>query len=231
MAAGMPGRRRAHREPGHRARQQRQQSERTVGAPKTVAITNLPWRFARRVYLSQERLYRRVHGLQAVGELIYLGRTAYRGPGKILSDRTRINPGDPLGVIHFDNLRLAAIEQQPGSPRHRAFEFLRLLRGSLTLLAEKVRADSELDDIAGFRGITWMPSRGRHLGFETEPLPSGIRARWLKLHFRLMLHAFYPEGATGRVRQPYIYWLTRRTLLNNHAPGIISKDHESVGAC
>jgi hypothetical protein len=200
-----------------------------MGAAKAV-ITHLPWRIVYGGYLFQEQVYRRVFGLRAMGELIYLGRASYRGPSKILSDDTRINPGDPLGILHFDNLRLAAIERQPGSPRHRAFVFLRLLRNSLAQLAKCIHSDPELKDLAGFRGVTWMPSRGRHLGFETEPLPPSLRARWLKLHFRLMLHAFYPEGALDRVGQPHIYWLTRRQLIHRHASGAIFEAHDEANA-
>lgn len=182
-------------------------------------------------YLLQERVYRRAFGLRAVGELIYLGRTRYRGAVRVLADGTRIAPGDPLGVIHFDNLRLAAIGRQPGNPRHREFVFLRLLRDSLTALAHKVRADSELGDLASFRGITWMPARGRHLGFETEPMPPGLRAHSLRLHFRLMLYAFYPEttGPPGNLT-PYVYWLTRGQLLQHFAPAGPSKSDAEAAA-
>ncbi|HEX2237624.1 MAG TPA: hypothetical protein VHJ19_04545 [Gammaproteobacteria bacterium] len=191
-------------------------------------ITHLPWRLVYGGYLLQHRIYRHVHRLQAVGELIYLGRTCYRGPSKVLSDRTRINPGDPLGIIHFDNHRLAKIEHQPGSVGHRAIVFRRLLYCSLVTLAQRVQTDSELKDIAAFRGITWMPTGGRLFGFEAEPLPSGLRARWLQLHFRLMLHAFYPEGAAGRVGQPFIYWLTRRQLLDRHAPDPVPEKNKRI---
>jgi hypothetical protein len=65
-----------------------------MGAAKAV-ITHLPWRIVYGGYLFQEQVYRRVFGLRAMGELIYLGRASYRGPSKILSDDTRINAGDP----------------------------------------------------------------------------------------------------------------------------------------
>jgi hypothetical protein len=180
-------------------------------------MTRLSWRLLYSAYLLEERIYRRVFKLRAVGDLIYLGRTSYQGPGKVLSDDTRINPGDPVGVLHFDNPRLAAIERRPGSAGHRAIVFLRLLRDSLTMLAQLAQNDPELKDLAGFRGTTWMPRGGRHLGFEIEPLPPGLRSRLLKLHFQLMLRAFYPETTSQRAQCPYVYWLTRRQLLDRFA--------------
>lgn len=189
-----------------------------MGGARAI-VTTLPWRAVHGGYLLQERVYRRAFGLRAIGELIYLGRTRYRGAARRLADDTRIDSGDPLGVIHFDNLRLAAIERQPGNPRHREFVFLRLLRNSLAVLAQTIRVDPELKDLAGFRGVTWMPARGRHLGFQTEPMPPGLRAHWLKLHFRLMLYAFYPETTRQASDfKPYVYWLTRRQLLQRFAP-------------
>jgi hypothetical protein len=183
-------------------------------------IARLPRQLAHDGCLLQERIYRRVFGLRPVGDLIYLGRAHYRGPHKVLSDHTRINRGDPLGILHVDNLRLAAIERRPGSPRHRAFVFVRLLRSSLALLAARIHIDPDLQDLVVFRGITWMPSRGRHLGFETEPLPTSLRTRWLTFHFRLMLYAFYAEAAPGQVGslQPHVYWLTRRQLTARYSP-------------
>jgi hypothetical protein len=182
-----------------------------------IPLARLPWRSVRAGYLLQERIYRRILGLQPVGELIYVGRTHYHGPGKILADRTRISAGDPLGTIHLDNLRLAAIEHRPDSQSHE-FAFIRLLRSSLVLLAQRVQADPGLKDLVGFRGVTWIPSRGRHLGFETEPLAAGLRARWLRLHFRVMLYALRPETKRSPDGlQPHVYWLTRRQLLNRYA--------------
>lgn len=192
-----------------------------------AAVTQLPWRLLHRGCLLEERVYRRVYRLRAVGELIHLGHARYHGPGRVLADRTRIHPGDRLGILHFDNQRLADIERRPGNPRHRAFVFLRLLRDSLTVLAHHVQAEPELDSLAGFRGVTWMPSRGRHLGFETEPLPSGLRSRWLNLHFRIILRAFYPETASERAQQPYIYWLTRRQLLARFGDATAASNREA----
>ncbi len=180
-------------------------------------MTRLPSWLLHRGCLLEERIYRRIFKLRPVGDLIYLGRGKYQGPKKVLADDTRINPGDPLGILHFDNLRLAAIERRPEAATHRAFVFIKLLRDSLILLAQHAQNDPEFKDLAGFRGTTWMPARGRHLGFETEPLPHGLRSRLLKLHFRLMLRAFYPETTAKRVQQPHVYWLTRRQLLNRFA--------------
>ncbi len=177
----------------------------------------LPWRLLHSGCLLEERVYRRIFRLREVGELIYLGRARYNGSRKVLADGTRVEPGDPLGILHFDNLRLAAIERRPDSPRHRAFVFLRLLRASLALLSQRVREDPELRELAAFRGITWIPSGGRSLGFETEPLSTNLKSNWLRFHFRLILRAFYPETAAQRAQQPYIYWLTRRQLIERHA--------------
>jgi hypothetical protein len=197
-----------------------------MGDPKTL-IARLPWWLVHRGYLLQERIYRYLFGLSAVGELIYLGRARYRGPSKVLADRTCIDPGDPLGTLHFNNLRLMALERQPGSEWHRALVFRRLLRDSLVVLARRVHVDPELKDLAGFRGITWMPAHGQYFGFETEPLPSGLRARCLNLHFRLMLDAFYPEATTrpaGHL-QPQVYWLTRRQLISRYVSKASSGSH------
>lgn len=163
-----------------------------------------------------ERVYRRVHGLQAIGPLLYVGRTHYRGPSKVLADDTRLEPRDPIGVLHFNNICIDGLHQ---SGVNVPFAFARLLRASLRALAHQLESDPVWREVKVFRGITWLPPHGQRFGFETEPLLDRCRAPCLGWHFRLLLYAFSPVHNQRRARRltPYVFWLTRRQLVQRFA--------------
>jgi hypothetical protein len=160
--------------------------------------------------------YRRYFRLQAVGPMLYLGQTTHRGPARVLADGTSLNPGDSLGILHFNNARIADLHRPHVNP---GFVFTRLLRSSLAILAQRAQSDPVLRPVVAFRGVTWIPPHGQRIGFEVEPLPDGLRTRWLQWHFHLLLYVFAPEINPGTARRlrPYVFWLTRRQLIRHFA--------------
>jgi len=159
-----------------------------------------------------DSLYRYRLGLHSVGPALYVGRICYRGPRMRFADGTELCPGTFVGTLHFNNARLAQIANPD---RHRTgFEFARLMRRSLTLLAERTRADETFGDVSVYQGITWVRSHGERVGFQSTPLPQGWRKRLLSWHFRLITWAFSPTAA-GTRWEPRFYWLTRDELLKN----------------
>lgn len=170
----------------------------------------------RRGVLLGELGYRRYFRLQAVGPVLYLGQGAHRGPCRALADGTSLSPGDPLGILHFNNARIADLHRPHANP---GFAFARLLWRSLRILAQQAQSDPVLRQVVAFRGVTWIPPHGQRVGFEVEPLPDGLRTRWLQWHFRLLLYVFAPEINPGTARRlrPYVFWLTRRQLIRHFA--------------
>jgi hypothetical protein len=128
------------------------------------------------------------------------------------SDGTELQPGAFIGTLHFNNARLGQIANPD---RHRTgFEFARLMRASLTLLAERTRTNEVFGDVQVYQGITWVRSHGERVGFQSTPLPEGLRKRLLSWHFRLITWAFSP-AASSTQWEPRFYWLTRDELLRN----------------
>lgn len=92
----------------------------------------------------------------------------------ILSDGTMVYPGETVAEIHFWNERIP--KMPPGGPDLAwGQQFYRLLRRSLTLLAEYVQRDPRFAQVRAFRGeTTWVPRVGalnipavvQHLGFD-----------------------------------------------------------------
>jgi hypothetical protein len=182
-------------------------------------VTRLFWYPANLLFRALERIYQRMFRLRPVGSLLYIQPGRYRGPARELG-RTRLEPGDPIGVIHFNNQVLQRA-QAARNARHRGFIFARLLIEGLQTLAERVQHDPELRAVHGFHGITWIPPHGSRVGFVAEPLPDTWRTRWLSLYFRMLLFAFNPAtaAAVGDQLRPYEWWLSRDDLLQNFGDG------------
>jgi hypothetical protein len=159
-----------------------------------------------------DELYRQRHRLQRVGPMLLVGRDRYDGPLRRFPDGTQLAAGDPLGTLHFDNARIAALEGE--APTTIGLRFTRLLIESLRELAERARGDAEFADLAAFRGIGWH-HQGVRLGFVSEPFPEGPRKRYLAVHIGLLVWAFAPARGTAiAVRpEPRIIWMTRAALL------------------
>lgn len=169
-------------------------------------------RIVRSALHTVDRVYRLSHGLQPVGPILFVGRTRYAGPPKAFADGTRLQPGDALGTLHFNNARIASLEAD--TPTAIAFGFFRLLLESLRILAELAREGGPFADLAVFQGIGWL-RQGERVGFIGEPFPEGRRKRFLTVHIGLLVWAFAPSASTAIATrpQPRISWMTRATLL------------------
>jgi hypothetical protein len=155
----------------------------------------------RALFRACDALYRALFRLRAVGPMLLVGRARYRGAARDFPDGSRLETGDTVGTLHFDNARIAGA----GSG------FRRLLRASLEELARLAAQDPVLRQVGVYRGVTWLRPHGRRYGFVAEPLPGGPARRLLQAHFRLLLRAFLPREA-GSAIQPHVFWLTRRQL-------------------
>lgn len=173
---------------------------------------NGPRHVVRRLLILVDRLYRWRHRLCRVGPLLFAGRARYDGPSRRFADGTDLRTGDPLGTLHFDNARIAALDgSMPGAT---GLRFRRLLFASLRALAGLSAAGQPFHDVGVYRGLGWV-RHGEKLGFVHEPAPGGWRNRCVTAHVRLLVWAFAPPGSTAMGARPEltVTWLTRRALL------------------
>lgn len=157
-------------------------------------------------------LYRNRHRLQPVGEVLYVGRSRYRGPAMEFADGTRLAPGDLVGTLHFNNAYFTRIEAD--TSRRAALRFARLMLESMHILADRARRDPMFSDLAVYHAVSWLPPHGQRIGFITEPFPDGSKKRLIAAYFRLLVWAFAPAEQTRASAKPdpTIYWLTRKEL-------------------
>lgn len=159
-----------------------------------------------------DALYHRWHGLQPVGEVLYVGRTRYRGPTMTFADGTQLKAGDFMGTLHFNNARFTRMEAH--TPTQAAFRFTRLMLESMRVLAEQGRRDPLFSELAVYHAVSWLRPHGAQIGFFTQPVPAGPRKYFLNLYFRLLVWVFAPAQKTRAAArpEPTIYWLTREQL-------------------
>jgi hypothetical protein len=182
-------------------------------------LRRLVWYPANAFFRTLDVVYRQLFRLRPVGALLYIQPSTYRGPERQLGE-TLLRPGDPVGIIHFNNQALEQA-QAARSSRHGGFVFARLLIQALQALADRVQHDPEMRKVAGFYGISWIPPHGGKVGFVAEPLPDNWRTRCRAAYFRMLLFAFSPTtaAAVGSSLRAHEWWMSRDQLLQNFGGG------------
>lgn len=180
-------------------------------------MMTLPRRVAARAFLLYDRAYHRLHRLQAVDDLLLISRGIYKGSTRQFADGTRLQNGDAMGVIHFNNRFLSRVQTRSGnnsSSKRAAFAFGAALIRSLEQLAKQFAESPDMHDLQVIGGVTWFKAHGQQIGFEIEPVAPGPRQRLLRAHFRLMLSLLYPHLAERENHrlEPHQFWMTRSQL-------------------
>lgn len=184
---------------------------------------------AQRALRAVDALYHARHRLLAVGEVLYVGRTRYRGPALDFADGTRIGDGDWIGTLHFNNERFLRIDANDS--RRAALRFARLMLDSLHRLAERAACDPALADLPAFHGLSWLGEHGQGVGFVTEPIAPGWRCSLRAAYFRLLVWSYAPAAQTrAAAAQPTQYWLTRTQLLNRFGAARAARSIEREAA-
>ncbi len=116
-----------------------------------------------------------------------------------LADGTLVQRGEPIGVLHLDNTRIATIHDPGLSPMAVGLEFRRQLIESLESLAGEVRPGGRLADVAAFMAVTIFHHGLRRLGFDAEP--DGLFwPRVTAAYQRALLASLHPDGVLRLAR-------------------------------
>lgn len=177
----------------------------------------IPPTVLRRLVHAYDRLWRRLHRVRRIDALLSLSVEPYRGRPRSLPAGIHLEHGACLGILHFNHTSFADTgRSDAGNPRA-ALQFRRQLFRSLRQLAQRAQQEPALGRIEVFYGVTWFRPHGERVGFVVQRLPDGPRTRLRRLHFRILLRAFFPglaERERGRLH-PHAFWLTRQALVAN----------------
>ena len=167
-----------------------------------------------------ERVDRAVRLIRPIGPdaLLGLERHRYRGAALTLADGTRIRPGDPTWIIHFDNGRLRRLVPNPGAPLTNAWHAAR--RDMARIAAAHVALGPGEPPVA-YTGISILAPLARRAGFELRPRR---RTAWVRLedwYLRSVLARWAPGGRARlrRGHRPLVteeVWMSVAELLRRY---------------
>ncbi len=170
--------------------------------------------------------YRWTRGLlgpeAAVGSILRLRLTRYRGRPFTLADGTPIQRGDQIGELHLNNERVAALHDGGRRSQQVGFDAVRAFRASLAALAERARENPRDQAARAFTATTIFYQGIERLGFEVRPLRRRLLSRIMGAFQRRLLAHFHPLGRRrpGRPRfaEAREIWISRGELLRRYAP-------------
>jgi hypothetical protein len=162
---------------------------------------------------------------ELVGEMLMIGSVEYEGEERIFEDGTVVRDGDLIGTFHVNNRLIEKTNDVSATTTGAALELRRLFRRSLEQLAAMAVRDQQYSKIQVYRGVSWLPRRGRQLGFFTESISDGSRKTLTILFSRLMLFGMSPARGDKKSQKIDLttYWLTRNQLLKRHLPANTEK--------
>lgn len=160
-----------------------------------------------------ERVDRRRRAIRLIrpGGVLGLEVRRYRGSALTLSDGTIVRPGDPLGLIHFENARLGSLAvegwQTVGWREGRA---------DLRQLAAWAREQASRARPVAYTGTTLLWPIARRAGFEVRARRWTRWARIEDAYFRSLLRRWNPPARTrlrrgGELRSAVV-WLSDAAL-------------------
>ena len=178
-----------------------------------ASLSSLLWRAAAPLYAWVDRIYRRWNRLEQVGEILFVGRTHWRGPRRRLEDGTEVQPGATILRLHLNNQLAAAAASAAGTPTGVGRRFARRFLPACTALARRLRDDADWRDVVAVQGVAWIgPYVGERFGFEFERLPGGLKTRFIRWHMASLLAVADPDGGRHAQPWPFEIWISRRRL-------------------
>ncbi|WP_213519298.1 YkoP family protein [Paenibacillus montaniterrae] len=118
----------------------------------------------------------------------------HQGKSIVCADSTIIDKGDLIGELHLNNKMILTMIKSQGSDRT-ALMTARLVRKSMKQISEAFTSQPEFSEVRALVGITLLHRGLTHgLGFEQQPMKSGLFQRVTTAYLRLLLSVLHPEG-------------------------------------
>ncbi|OMF31721.1 polysaccharide deacetylase family protein [Paenibacillus sp. FSL H8-0548] len=143
------------------------------------------------LWLQWERVFHIMFRLKTVGDTtdaaFHYRITTYNGENVELAAGGRVEKGDQVAELHFDNKKLSSIAATSKSPVATGIRMLREVEQALPHLANQLAADSEAKDIKAVYGVTMIHRGADRLGFEIFKLPEGLFAKSTRIYLRILI--------------------------------------------
>ncbi|MDR7562335.1 MAG: hypothetical protein QN134_02120 [Armatimonadota bacterium] len=165
-----------------------------------------------------ERWWARRHGLVELAphSFVRLELHPHRGRAVRLQDGTVVRPGDLVGEIHVDSLKLIAYHEINPDPSRMGLLFGRGMAEGLRLVAQYLRDRPEFPVVA-VRAVTLYWKGSERLGFEVHRIRNPLTRFGVSVWLKFLLWYSHPQGprrtsGRERFREPREAWMSIRAL-------------------
>jgi hypothetical protein len=169
------------------------------------------------------RLIKHIRPLKADDSgIIRFSLHRYKGPTRVLNDGSEVKIGDTLIELHMSNdwfkrrrnLNLR-ISQSP-------WEILNSFEVDLRLLAQQV-VDGEFQGVAALRGVTFLHTGAKRLGFQVDELPDSLWKKGARFYMAGLVRIYNlrtdeTPKHRGRPTELKEIWLSKSALLSRYGP-------------
>ncbi|MGE5604976.1 MAG: YkoP family protein, partial [Bacteroidota bacterium] len=101
----------------------------------------------------------------------------YQGKREVITnDGVTVNPGDPVGELHFNNKRITELAAE-SSERSMEWRLIEILKAEFAALAEASAGGLIPGNIRAFYGVNVLAAGAKRMGFTLVPIAPGWN-RW-----------------------------------------------------
>lgn len=142
----------------------------------------------------------------------------YQGKKTVVTnDGITIDPGDPVGELHFNNKKITELAAEP-SERSMEWRLIEILKAEFTTLAEACAAGLIPGNIRAFYGVNVMAAGAKRMGFTLVPIAPGWNRWWLGFWESVLRLVFYSfktkkKASLKKTMDPYEIWISRNELI------------------
>lgn len=149
------------------------------------------------LWLLWEKAFHAVFALETVNPedpMLHFRKRAFTGKTVVMEDGSRLEKGDQVLELHFDNKKLFEIGSRSRSEVQLAIKMIRAVQKDLPSLANMVLDRPEFKDIKGLYAVTMISRGPEQFGFHVMDLPRGLFASSSRLYLKLLLSVIHPKG-------------------------------------
>lgn len=150
-----------------------------------------------------EKLFHVMFRLHPVGDgsFMHYRIVKYSGPELVLRDESRIQHGDLVAEMHFDNETMYRIGMQSKSALQIALRLIRETKLALPDLSRQISVLHREQPIKAAFGISMVNRGSEGLGFDTFALKPGLFSKMTNWYLKLLMSIIHPEGKKKVRRQ------------------------------
>ncbi|MBP1999039.1 peptidoglycan/xylan/chitin deacetylase (PgdA/CDA1 family) [Paenibacillus shirakamiensis] len=149
------------------------------------------------LWLVWEKIFHLVFHLETTNEedpIFHFRSRSYQGEAVVMQGGARLEKGDRVLELHFDNKKLFEIGSRSKSTVQLAIQMIRGVEKTLPELAAYIRNHPELGKIKALYGVSMLNRGPEQFGFTVADLPKGFFALSSQLYLKLLMRVIHPGG-------------------------------------